>query len=186
MSDEKATPESPRTGWRLKLGTWMFAIPFVMFFGAPVVIPMLGMSAGQAAAAIGGVIVTAEVIWFASIPLLGMNGFLAMKKNAFGFLKLKIGPISEKRHKLGVKLFWIGLGGQLLLHGVMIVAYAIVGAHPERIIFGMTFGQQLAVYFTILIVFVVCLVAGVYALAAQFAGRFKQAFVWHEEEGGMA
>lgn len=154
----------------------MFTLPFVMFFGAPVFIPLLGLSGTQSAAAIGGVIVAAEVIWFASIPLLGKDGFLAMKRKAFGFLKLQIGPIRESRHRLGVKLFWIGLCGQLSLHAVMIVAYAIVGAHPERIILGLDFDQQLGAYFSLLLLFVICLIAGVYALGADFAGRFKQAF----------
>ncbi len=181
-SNEKLRKEHP--GWRVTLGTWMFAVPFVMFFGAPVVIPLLGLSGTQAAAAIGGVIVAAEVIWFASIPLLGKEGFLAMKKKAFGFLKLQTGPISEPRHRLGVKLFWIGLCGQLSLHAVMIVAYAIVGAHPERIILGLSFEQQLGAYFSLLLLFVICLMAGVYALGADFAGRFKQAFDMPVGQGG--
>ena len=181
-SHETLRKETP--GWRVTLGTWMFAVPFVMFFGAPVVIPLLGLSGTQAAAAIGGVIVAAEVIWFASIPLLGKEGFLAMKKKAFGFLKLQTGPISEPRHRLGVKLFWIGLCGQLSLHAVMIVAYAIVGAHPERIILGLNFEQQLGAYFSLLLLFVICLIAGVYALGADFAGRFKQAFDMPVGQGG--
>lgn len=163
----------------------MFTIPFVMFFGAPIVIPFLGLSAAQAAAAIGAIIVTAEVIWFASIPLLGLQGFLAMKKKAFGFLKLQTGPISQPRHKLGVTLFWIGLCGQLSLHAIMIIAYAIVGAHPERIILGMTFEQQLTVYFSFLLVFVICFIAGIYALGGQFADRFKHAFEWSADQGDV-
>ena len=182
MSDSTNTIEVPRRGWRVTVGTWMFTIPFVMFFGAPVVILCWEVSAGQATALIGGIIVAAEVIWFASIPLLGLQGFLAMKKESFRFLKLKVGPISQSRHKLGVTLFWLGLDGQLLLHAVMIIAYAIVGAHPERIILGMTFDQQLAAYFSFLVVFVICLIAGVYALGADFSERFKHAFDWPDQE----
>ena len=161
------TIEAPTTAWRVTVGTWMFTIPFVMFLGAPVVIPFLGLSAGQAAAAIGAIIVAAEVIWFASIPLLGLQGFLAMKKKAFGFLKLQTRPISRPRHQMGVTLFWIGLGGQLSLHAIMIIAYAVVGAHQERIVLGLTFEQQLTIYFSFLLLFVVCLIAGIYALGAQ-------------------
>ena len=167
-------------GWRIKLGTAMFTIPFVMFIGAPIVVPLLGLSGTQTAAVIGGVIVAAEVIWFASIPLLGKEGFFAMKKKAFSFLKLKESPISESRHKLGAWLFCLGLGGQLLLHAVMIVAYAIVGAHPERILLGMDFNQQLALYFSALVMCVVSLIAGVYALGADFAGRCREVFLWPE------
>ena len=64
-----------KKSWRIRIGTWMFYVPFGMFFGAPVIIPLLGFSATESAAAIGAIIVAAEVIWFASIPLLGKKGF---------------------------------------------------------------------------------------------------------------
>ena len=178
MSQNVDPNETSNAGWRVTLGTWMFAVPFAMVLGAPVVVPFLGLTGPQTAAVIGGIVVAGEVIWFASIPLLGKQGFMAMKKKAFSFLKLKAGPISESRHRLGVKLFWIGLSGQLLLHAIMIVGYAVVGAHPERIIFGLNFEQQLGIYFSLLLLFVACLVAGVYALGADFADRLRQTFEW--------
>jgi hypothetical protein len=58
----------------------------------------------------------------------------------------------------------------------MMIAYAIVGAHPERSILGMTFELQLELYFSLLVLFVVCFITGIYALGADFAGRFKHAF----------
>ena len=180
MADTSETP-APKAGWRITLGTWMFAVPFVMVLGAPIAIPLLGLSATQTAALIGGILVAGEVIWFASIPLLGKDGFLAMKKKAFGLLKLRVGPISQSRHRLGVKLFWIGLGGQFLLHAVMLAGYAMVGASPDTVLLGMNLEQQLGVYFTLLVACVVGLVAGVYMLGADFAGRFKRAFAWQSE-----
>ena len=181
MTTQQEEATVSQGGWRIKLGTAMFTIPFVMFLGAPIVVPLLGLTGTQAAAVIGGVIVAAEVIWFASIPLLGKEGFFAMKKKAFSFLKLKEGPITESRHSLGVWLFCLGLGGQLLLHAVMIVAYSIVGAHPERVLLGMDFNQQMAVYFSLLVLCVLSLIAGVYALGADFAGRLRGMFVWSEK-----
>ena len=132
MGDEVHERAGGKPSWRIRVGTWMFAVPFVMFVGAPVVVPFLGLSAGDAAAVIGGVIVAAEVIWFASIPLLGKEGFAEMKKKSFSFLKLPSGPVSQPRHKLGVRLFWLGLGGQLGLHAVLAAAIVIVGGHPEN------------------------------------------------------
>ncbi len=63
MSETPETDDAPKGGWRQTVGTWMFTVPFLMFFGAPVVIPLLGLTAGQTTAAIGGIIVAAEVIW---------------------------------------------------------------------------------------------------------------------------
>jgi hypothetical protein len=80
----------------------MFYAPFVLFFGAPVIIPVIGFSASQAAAIIGWIIVDAEVIWFASIPLLGKKAFKQMKFQAFSLLKSKAGPTSKSRHQVGV------------------------------------------------------------------------------------
>tara|TARA_R110000850_G_scaffold17996_29_gene54676 strand:- start:6211 stop:6687 length:477 start_codon:yes stop_codon:yes gene_type:complete len=154
----------------------MFGIPFVMFFGAPIVVPFLGLTAGEAAALIGGVIVAAELIWFASIPLLGLKGFKAMKKKAFGFLKIPEGPGSAVQHKWGVRLFWVGLGTQLALHIVLVFAYILVGAHPDRIILGMDFEQQTMAFFSILIIAIISLVLGVYLLGEVFLGKMKAAF----------
>lgn len=183
MGDEVHERAGGKPSWRIRVGTWMFAVPFVMFVGAPVVVPFLGLSAGDAAAVIGGVIVAAEVIWFASIPLLGKEGFAEMKKKSFSFLKLPSGPVSQPRHKLGVRLFWLGLGGQLGLHAVLAAAIVIVGGHPEKLILGMDLDQQIVVYLVVLMLCTVCLVAGVYALGAGFAERFRHVFDWAGKEG---
>lgn len=168
--------ESPAPNWRTRIGTWMFSIPFVMFFGAPVVVPFLGLSASEATGLIGGIVVAAELIWFASIPLLGKDGFWAMKKKAFSFLKLPTGPVSPTRFRLGSVLLLSGLGVQLGLHAVFVAAYAVVGAHPEKIILGLNFEQQLIVYFALLILGILAMVVGVYALGADFAERLKRVF----------
>ncbi|MGI9473996.1 MAG: hypothetical protein ACR2NZ_20825 [Rubripirellula sp.] len=174
-SDNQDHAHPARPNWKLTLGKWMFVVPFLMFFGAPVVIPLMGFNAGQSAALIGGVVVVAEVIWFASIPLLGKAGFMEMKQNAFSKIKLKQGPIDAARIRLGSRLLVLGLAGQILLHLLMIVGYAIVGAHPERIIFGMSFEQQLAIYFSLLVASVLCTVAGVYAIGADRVGMICSA-----------
>ncbi len=179
MSDENSGDSAEVTekpSWRIRIGSWMFGIPFVMFFGAPIVVPFLGLSAGEAAAMIGGIVVAAELIWFASIPLLGLKGFKAMKKKAFGFLRLPEGPASAASHKWGVRLFCFGLGAQLALHVVLVIAYIIVGAHPERIILGLDFEQQTVVYFSILIAAIICHVLGVYLLGETFIAKLKVAF----------
>jgi hypothetical protein len=167
---------SPPSGWRYRVGSFMFTIPFVMFFGAPIIIPLLGYSAGQAAALIGGIVVAAEVIWFASIPLLGIRGFKAMKKRAFSKLRLSQGPIGAQRHRWGGILLLVSIGVQVALQFGVLVAYFLVGAQPETAVLGLSFDQQASLYAVILVFAVVLLVVAVYMLGAPFAERLLSLF----------
>lgn len=76
------------TGWRYRLGLALFMLPIPLFFLIPVIVPLLGYSAARAAAIIAAALVVSEVIWFASIPLLGKAGFKALKVKYFGWLRL--------------------------------------------------------------------------------------------------
>jgi len=168
-----------KKSWRIRIGTWMFYVPFGMFFGAPVIIPLLGFSATESAAAIGAIIVAAEVIWFASIPLLGKKGFKAMKSKAFGMLKPKEGPIGKVRHQIGVLLFM----GTMLLHvllglSVLIACFKAGADDPNVPIFGLRFAQQAKIYVGIQMASVISLVLSVYALGADFWERFWRTFEW--------
>jgi hypothetical protein len=166
-----------QTSWRIRFGTSMFYVPFAMFFGAPVVIPALGLSAGQTATLIGVILVVAEVIWFASIPLLGKEGFKAMKSKALGFLKLKEGPIGRVRHKAGVTLLVSSFVIEFLLTLSMMIGHFKVGSEdPSARILGLTFQEQSRVYITIEIATMVGIVISVYMLGADFAERMKKVF----------
>lgn len=180
MSDLRSTKPSMEKNWRLTLGTWMFYVPFVMFFGAPVFIPLLGFSASQAAAIIGGIIVTAEIIWFASIPLLGKEGFKQMKSEAFSLLKPKSGPIGNARHQVGVWMFAIGVLCQILIGMGVMVAYFLIGARDPNIpVMGLSFEHQAIAYVVIQISAIACVVISVYVLGADFWERMDKAFKWH-------
>ncbi len=167
--------------WRIQIGTWMFYVPFVMIFGAPVIIPLLGFSAPKAAAIIGGILIAGEVIWFASIPLLGKAGFKQMKTQAFSLIKPKSGPISKSRHKAGVWMFTIGIISQLSLGIVVVVAYFMVGAKdPSIAVMGLSFEQQAIVYNSIQLVAIVCVLFSVYVLGADFWERLNRVFEWQK------
>ena len=161
------------------MGTWMFYVPFVMFFGAPIVIPLMGFSTSGAAALIGGILVAAEVIWFASIPLLGKEGFKQMESEAFSLLKPKSGPISKFRHQAGVWMFTVGVLCQILLAMGVMVAYFLVGAGDPGIpVMGLSFAQQAIAYGVIQIAAIGCIVVSVYVLGADFWERLDHAFEW--------
>lgn len=173
-----------KSKWRIRLGTWMFYVPFLMFIGAPIIIPLMGLSAGHSAAIIGGVIVAAEIIWFASIPLLGKAGFKEMKNKAFSVLRLRSEPISRPRHRLGVGLLVISIAVEALLIIFMIGAHINLGAESASAsILGFDFEAQAAVFIGLEIVTAAGIIASVYLLGAGFAERLKLAFQWHGEPG---
>ena len=170
------------TNWRIQLGTWMFYVPFAMILGAPVIIPLLGFSTTQAAALIGGILIAGEVIWFASIPLLGKAGFKKMKNQAFGLLRLRNEPISRSRHRLGVGLLVISIVVEAILIIFMVGAHLKLGSESASAsILGFNFQTQAAIFVGIEILTAVGIIASVYILGASFAERLKIAFQWPGE-----
>jgi hypothetical protein len=115
-SDSDTAPARP--GWRYQLGRLMFIVPIPLVVIVPVVVPMLGMSAGATAATIGGILVSTEVIWFASIPLLGKEGFKKLEHGLFARLKPTAKPVSQVRHRVGVAMFFTALPRHLT-HGCL-------------------------------------------------------------------
>ena len=185
-SNIKREPAEPnrKPNWRMRLGTWMFYVPFLMFIGAPIIIPLMGLSAGHSAAIIGAFVVAAEIIWFASIPLLGKAGFKEMKNNAFSVLRLRSEPISRSRHRLGVGLLVISIAVEAILIIFMIGAHINLGAESASAsILGFNFEAQAAVFIGLEMATAAGIIASVYLLGAGFAERLKLAFQWHGEPG---
>lgn len=180
LNSHPANPESANTSWRYRLGLVLFFGAFPIFFATPVVIPMLGLSTGESAALIGGILLAVEVLWFASIPLLGKEGFETVKQRAFGWLKLSSGPISRARHRFGVTL----LLGSILLD--VLINLIMVGTDflapetdvPTKQLLGLTFSEQATVYVSVQILTTIGIVAALFILGADFWGRLKTAFEW--------
>lgn len=182
---EKATPErnadAPR-GWRYVLGFWMFTIPFAMILGSPIVVPLLVPDAGQATAIVGAVVVIGEVVWFASIPLLGKAGFKELKGKAFGIFALTQGPISEARHRWGVRF----LGLFALLNAVSMISllgtYFYLGEdNLMEGLFGLNFKQEARLYVGAIVASGFSLVIGVYMLGQPFVARLAASFSWQPD-----
>ncbi|WP_234497561.1 hypothetical protein [Vibrio maritimus] len=73
---------------RIKLGTTIVLVTVPMPLIAPVVIPFLGLDAALTAAAIATTIATSEVLLLCAIPILGKQGFIAIKNKYFFWLKI--------------------------------------------------------------------------------------------------
>jgi len=175
-----ANPENSNKNWRYRLGLTLFFGAFPIFFATPVVIPMLGLSAGESAALIGGILLAVEVLWFASIPLLGKEGFKAVKQRTFGWFKLSSAPVSRPRHQFGVTLLLGSILLDVLLNLIMVGTDLLAsGADaPTMQLFGLSFSEQATVYVSIQILTTVGIVAALFILGADFWERLKTAFEW--------
>ncbi|MBL0712389.1 MAG: hypothetical protein JJV98_01700, partial [Desulfosarcina sp.] len=160
----------------------LFFGAFPIFFATPVVIPMLGLSAGESAALVGGILLAVEVLWFASIPLLGKEGFKAVKQRTFGWFKLSSAPVSRARHQFGVTLLFASILLDVLLNLIMVgTDFLVQGADvPTKQLLGLSFSQQATVYITIQVLTTVGIVVALFVLGGDFWERLKKAFEWHE------
>ena len=179
-SSHPTNPESANKSWRYRLGLVLFFGAFPIFFATPVVIPMLGLSTGESAALIGGILLAVEVLWFASIPLLGKEGFEAVKQRAFGWLKLSSGPISRTRHRFGVTLLLGSILIDVLLNLIMVGTDFLAPSAdvPGKLLLGLSFSEQATVYVSMQILTTVGIVAALFILGADFWERLKVAFEW--------
>ena len=180
QNSNRANPESAKTSWRYRLGLVLFFGAFPIFFATPVVIPMLGLSTGESAALIGGILLAVEVLWFASIPLLGKEGFEAVKQRAFGWLKLSSSPVSQARHRFGVTLLFGSILLDVFLNLIMVATdFLAPGADvPTKQLLGLTFSEQATAYVSVQILTTVGIVAALFILGADFWERLKAAFEW--------
>ena len=166
--------------WRYRLGLVLFFGAFPIFFATPVVIPMLGLSTGESAALIGGILLAVEVLWVASIPLLGKEGFKAVKQRTFGWLKLSSNPVSQGRHRFGVILLFGSILLDVVLNLIMVGSdFLGENADVPTTLLGLSVSQQATVYITVQILTTVGMVTALFILGGGFWERLKKAFEWH-------
>jgi hypothetical protein len=142
---------------------------------------MLGLSTAESAALIGGILLAVEVLWFASISLLGKEGFNTVKQRAFGWLKLSSGPISRARHRFGVTLLLGCILLDMLLNSAIVLADLFFKTDGDLtpMLLGMNFEQQTTVYIATQILTTIGVIAAVLILGGDFWERLKKAFEWH-------
>jgi hypothetical protein len=179
MTSRDTPAPAARGGWRYQLGRLMFLVPFPAFVLAPIIVPLLGFDAGTTAAMIGGIIVCVEVVWFASIPLLGVAGFKQLKHGVFARLKPTDKPVGRTRHAIGDTMFLTALAGAAIGTVLAMSAFFVNDAGDyESTFLGLEFEQQLTAFVTIEAVMAAVLVASVYVLGLEFCSRLAHAFEW--------
>jgi len=124
------------------------------------------------------------VLWFASILLVGKEGFHQLKSKAFGWLKLKEGPTSRSRHRFGIGLLMASIFiERLLTSAIMYLHFEVATANlatPKVV--GVSFqipSKHLDCHPTFTFIGVV---ASVFILGGDFWERLKSAFEWPSEK----
>lgn len=164
-------------GWRYTLGFWMFTIPFVMIIGAPILVPFFVESGTEAAAIIGGIVILGEVVWFASIPLLGKAGFKELKSKAFGMFALPDGPISAGRHRWGIYILGFAFLLQELVFVGLLFGYFWLGdGNLTQGLFGFDLVQEARLFIGIIMLSAAMVVLSIYMLGTPFVSRLAKAF----------
>ena len=122
-----------------------------------------------------------ELLWFASIPLLGKEGFKEVKQRTFGWLKLPSSPVSQTRHRIGVMLLFGSLLLNVLLNLIMVGVDLFVSGpdQPNPVILGLSFEQQTTVYIATQILTSIGVMVAMFMLGGDFWERLKKAFEWH-------
>ncbi len=180
MSDEGTA----KPGWRYQLGFWMFTIPFAMIIGAPIIVPFLVESATEAAAIIGAIVVIGEIVWFASIPLLGLKGFKELKSKAFGFFALPQGPISPGRTRWGLRLLSLSVLLQEAVLISLLIGYFYLGDDAlGQGMFGLTFDQEARLTIGAILASALLLIVAAYTLGVPFFERLGNVFSAQDEIG---
>jgi hypothetical protein len=161
--------------WRYKLGLFLIVVGHLVIAGA-LVLPLLGASA----AVVGAAVLSGELMSMASIVFLGKDGFLAIKKKVFGFLKrgftAEVGPA---RHYLGLVLFFLN---GLTLYIMMVYAWtsfsAVTPEDPLPIVWGLDFRQQEKLVFGLFLTGEIAFLVSIYVLGADWWERFRALIVY--------
>jgi hypothetical protein len=182
------TPEnSDQGGLKYQIGLWLFVLGNASTFGSAVVIPVLGLPLTWIPIAI----VVGEVVALGSIPIIGMQGFKALKNKMLSIFKMppveELKPVSRWRHVLGLVL----LIGSFIFQWAAAV-FVIVGfsdttpEDPFPEVFGIPFEHQLETFVGLMVAAEVSILVGLLLLGGLWWERLRQLFVWPGDKAQIA
>lgn len=180
---ENASEQAEQSGFRYRIGVWMFIIGNTVTFSSALVVPALGLPlAWIPALVLGG-----ELFAIGSIPIIGMKGFKALKNKMLSFFRLppveELKPVSRLRHVCGLVLFGVGvilpwLGALFIFQGYQ----EATSEDPFPEIWGVPYDQQLDTFLTFVIGSEVCFLIGVFMLGGLWWERTRYVFAWPGHE----
>ena len=171
-------PAGPPPTLRYRLGLGVFAVGNLLALSG-LLMPAFGLAKGRMVGVIAVILGAGEVISLSSIVFLGKQGFKELKSRLFAMLKRPVRgeKISERRHRTGCTLLAghvvVGFAA-LVLPIASHVGVAAEGTFPT--VMGLGRDEQLEWFIALLIVSELLFYAGVYALGADWWGRFRALF----------
>ena len=86
------TKKSPKPfifRWRHRLGLILFFACYPLFYATPFVVPFLGFSTAKSVVIIAVALAVNYGVWLLSIPLLGLDGFKALRHKYLGWMDVR-------------------------------------------------------------------------------------------------
>lgn len=181
--DPAATPPEPEAPtppptlrYRLGLGVFIFGNALAV---TGMLLPAFGFRSGRMVGVIAVILAAGEIISAGSIFLLGKEGFMELKGRLFALLKRTPSgqAISHRRHRFGVALLVLHVFAQFAALLFPIASHFMLasdGTFPT--VLGLAHEEQLKWFLTLLVAGEALFFAGVYALGADWWGRFRALF----------
>ena len=180
QSSKTADQDFTKT-WRYKLGFVMIVVGNV---GVLAAMPV-GLALGFGVATIGAIVVVSEVLATASIVVLGLEGFKAIKNKIVRAAKSSYtAPVSRTRHRIGIALL---LTKVVTTYTMMIYAWDAFAAAKSgglaAAVWGLDIAQQGDLVFNLFLIGEISFLLAIYVLGADWWGKFRRIFVWEAPEG---
>jgi hypothetical protein len=174
QSTETPAADFTRT-WRYKVGLTMIIV------GNAVILLGLVMPAlGAGASTVGAMVIGGEIVSLASIVFLGKEGFNAIKSKAFAFVKAGYAaPVGRIRYYIGIALLCTHVVTTYILVIYAWIAFEATTAEtPMPVIWRLEFAQQGEMLYWLFLIGEITFLSSIYALGADWWGRFRDLFVW--------
>lgn len=166
--------------FRQKLGIALFAIGNLSVV-AGLLLPLVG-GADSGSIRLSAVLLGAgEVLSLTSIAFIGREGFIALKERmARVFRASYSGPVSQRRHHVGVALFLFHAASTyfIVLYAYIAITVAGIDTSADSAVFGLGIHEQGRLLLFLFIAGEVSLLLSIYVLGADWWERFRQLFVW--------
>jgi len=182
-----APQRSDQGGLRYQIGLWLFVLGNALTFGSAVVIPVLGLPLTWIPIAI----VVGEVVALGSIPIIGMEGFKALKNKMLSVFKMppveELKPVSRWRHVMGLVLLIGSFVFQWAAAVFIIVGFSdTTPEDPFPEVFGIPFEYQLETFVGLMVAAEVSILVGLLLLGGLWWERLRQLFIWPGEKVQVA
>ena len=175
-SEPEALKPPPTLRYRLGLGVFIFGNLLAV---TGMLLPAFGLASGRMVGVIAVILVAGEIISASSIVLLGKEGFKKLKTRLFAVLKRTPSgePVSLRRHRVGVALLVLHVVAQFAALLFPIVShYGVATDETFPMVLGLGRPEQLKWFVGLLVTAEALFFAGVYALGADWWGRFRALF----------